>query len=136
MQYFLYKQDIIRIAALGIPYYSFSISWTRVVPFGQPGSPINQQALDHYDDVINFAIANGVTPICTITHADNPVSVPFDADNFVDAFLYYSKVVLTRYSDRVPYWVTIVSLALRSPSSDANPSRTSQTSILRPMLVI
>lgn len=49
MNYYLYKQDIARLAALGIPYYSFSISWTRIVPFGEAGSPINQAGLDHYE---------------------------------------------------------------------------------------
>jgi uncharacterized Rmd1/YagE family protein len=33
MSYYLYKQDIARLAAIGIPYFSFSISWTRIVPF-------------------------------------------------------------------------------------------------------
>jgi hypothetical protein len=38
--YYLYKQDIARIAALGINAYSFSISWSRIMPFGR--GPVNQ----------------------------------------------------------------------------------------------
>ncbi|KAK5019763.1 hypothetical protein LTR39_000161 [Cryomyces antarcticus] len=86
MQYLLYKQDIARIAALGIPYYSFTISWTRIVPFGEVGSPINQPGLDHYED---------------------PLHLQFNSTSFPDAFLYYAKQVMTRFSDRVPYWVTL-----------------------------
>lgn len=52
MNYYLYKQDIARLAAIGIPFYSFSISWSRVVPFGTAGSPVNKQAIAHYEDVI------------------------------------------------------------------------------------
>jgi hypothetical protein len=47
--YYLYKQDIERLAAIGVKYYSFSIPWTRILPFAVPGSPVNQQAIDHYE---------------------------------------------------------------------------------------
>lgn len=107
MFYYLYKQDIERLAAIGIPYIEFSIPWTRVVPFGVAGSPVNTQALDHYDDLINTAIANGMTPIVTILHYDLPLSVPYSAPDFSDQYLYYAKQIVTRYGDRVPYWVTV-----------------------------
>lgn len=106
MNYFLYKQDIARLAAIGIPYYSFSIAWSRVVPFGLAGTPINTQALKHYDDLINTCLEYGVTPVVTLNHVDSPTSVDFDAESLVDHFLYYAKEVMTRYSDRVPIWVT------------------------------
>lgn len=53
LNYFMYKQDIARLAAAGVPHYAFSISWSRIMPFGVPGSPINQEGIDHYDDLIN-----------------------------------------------------------------------------------
>lgn len=106
MHYFLYKQDIARLAAIGIPYYSFSISWSRIVPFGVAGSPINRQGLDHYDDLINTCLEYGITPIVTLNHADMPTSVSQDIDSLPSHFLYYAKVAMTHYADRVPYWVT------------------------------
>ncbi|RFU27519.1 hypothetical protein B7463_g8830, partial [Scytalidium lignicola] len=113
MHYFLYKHDIARLAAIGIPYYSFAISWPRIVPFGVPGSPINQLGLDHNDDVIETCLSYGITPIVTLTHADIPLVLGSSADlgysneKFVDSFLYYAKIVLAQYADRVLYWVTI-----------------------------
>lgn len=107
MNYWLYKQDIARLAAIGIPYYSFSISWTRVVPFGEAGSPINQPALDHYEDLINTCIEYGVAPIVTLTHNDPALNLSYTDPRFADAFLYYAKEVMTRYSDRVSHWVTM-----------------------------
>ena len=65
-QYYLYKQDIARIAAIGIKTYSFSISWSRVLPFGK--GRVNEQALAHYDDVINTCIEYGVQPVVTLFH--------------------------------------------------------------------
>lgn len=107
MNYFLYKQDIARLAAIGIPYYSFSISWTRIVPFGIVGSPINLPGLDHYDDVINTCLEYGVAPIVTLQHVDPPLYISMGSAEYPDAFLYYAKQVMTRYGDRVKYWVTL-----------------------------
>lgn len=75
MNYWLYKQDIARLAAIGIPYYSFSISWTRIVPFGEVGSPINTEGLQHYDDLINTCIEYGIQPIVTLSHDDAPLNL-------------------------------------------------------------
>ncbi|XRM47531.1 hypothetical protein ABZX51_010502 [Aspergillus tubingensis] len=104
--YYMYKQDIARLAAIGIPYLSFSISWSRIVPFGVAGSPINTEGLQHYDDVINTCLEYGITPIVTLNHADFPTAQATDYSTLTDNFLYYAKQVMTRYADRVPYWVT------------------------------
>lgn len=107
MNYWLYKQDIARLAAIGIPYYSFSISWTRIVPFGEVGSPINEPGLEHYDDLINTCIEYGIKPIVTLSHDDAPLNLTYLDSRFPDAFLYYAKVAMARYSDRVSHWVTL-----------------------------
>jgi beta-glucosidase/6-phospho-beta-glucosidase/beta-galactosidase len=122
MNYFLYKQDIARLAALGIPYYSFSISWSRVMPFGVAGSPINTQALDHYEDVIKTCYEYGIIPMATLLHADNPSGIFDDLESFPDHFLYYAKQVMTRFADRIPIWITInePNFAVPYYSSDYN----------------
>ena len=68
-----YDADIARIAALGVPAYSFSISWSRIMPFGR--GPINEEGLAHYDDVINTCLEYGVEPIVTLYHWDLPLYV-------------------------------------------------------------
>ena len=106
MNYLLYKQDFARLAAMGVPYYSFSIAWPRVVPFGVADSPVNTQALEHYEDLINTCLEYGITPIVTLSHFDLPSSVNPDDPDFVTHYMYYAKQVMIRYGDRVPYWVT------------------------------
>jgi beta-glucosidase/6-phospho-beta-glucosidase/beta-galactosidase len=101
MFYYLYKQDIEGLAAVGIPYLCFSIAWSRVVPFGLEGSPINTQALEHYDNLINTALENGIKPIVTVLHYDFPTSVSYEKANFTDHYMYYAKQIMTRYGDRV-----------------------------------
>ena len=105
MNYYLYKQDISRLAAIGVPYYSFSISWSRIVPFGVANSPVNTQGLDHYDDLIKTCLQYGIKPIVTLVHADAPTTVSLDKD-FTADYLYYAKHVMARYAEHVPYWVT------------------------------
>ena len=106
LQYFLYKEDIARIAAIGIPYYSFTISWTRIIPFGDAGSPINQPGLDHYEDVIKTCLDYGVQPVITLVHADLPLHLRVGSSGFPKAFLYFAQQVMTRFADRVPIWIT------------------------------
>lgn len=121
--YYLYKQDIVRLAAMGVKHYSFLIAWSRILPFAVPGSPVNQQGIDHYDDLINTCLQYGITPMATLTHFDTPLQfnggknilhMPdypllsyggYANASFNDAFINYGKIVLAHYADRVPIWV-------------------------------
>lgn len=71
--YYYYKQDIERVAAMGVKYFSFSIAWTRILPFALPGTPVNSQAIQHYDDVINYILEKGMVPEVTLLHFDSPL---------------------------------------------------------------
>ena len=71
--YYYYKQDIQRLAAMGVEYYSFTIPWTRILPFALPGTPINQQAIDHYNDLIDTILDAGMKPVVTMLHFDSPL---------------------------------------------------------------
>ncbi|CAI7655101.1 hypothetical protein PCG10_000514 [Penicillium crustosum] len=121
--YFLYKQDIQRLAAMGVEYYSFTIPWTRILPFALPGTPVNQQAIDHYNDLIDTVLDAGMTPVVTMLHFDSPLmfvasdnitkqpdigynNAGYQNETFVDAFVNYGKILLSHYADRVPIWVT------------------------------
>ncbi|KAF3909291.1 Lactase [Dactylellina cionopaga] len=123
--YFLYKQDIERLASLGVKYYSFSVAWSRILPFALPGTPVNKAGIDHYDDLINFVLSKGMIPTVTMLHFDSPLQFfaanvsakwndvligytngGYQNSTFEDAFVHYGKILLTHYSDRVPIWFT------------------------------
>jgi beta-glucosidase/6-phospho-beta-glucosidase/beta-galactosidase len=125
--YYLYKQDIERLASMGVKYYSFSIPWSRILPFAIEGSPINRQGLQHYDDIINFVISKGMLPTITMTHTDTPLQFypnytaitgkgigyvdggfqsSYMNQSYEDAFVHYGKVLMTHFADRVPVWFT------------------------------
>jgi beta-glucosidase/6-phospho-beta-glucosidase/beta-galactosidase len=130
--YYLYKQDIERLASIGVQYYSFSIPWSRIMPFTFEGTPVNKQALDHYDDLINFVVEKGMQPLVTLIHFDTPMNFLPDPSNigpilrgfpgaydnatFEDAFVHYGKVVMTHYADRVPVWFTYNEPFIPSPN--------------------
>lgn len=78
--YYLYKQDIERLAAMGVEYYSFTIPWTRILPFALPGTPVNQEAINHYNDVIDTVLAAGMQPVITMLHFDSPLMFVNQAD--------------------------------------------------------
>ncbi|KAJ7251123.1 glycoside hydrolase family 1 protein [Mycena haematopus] len=111
LQYFLYKEDVVRVAALGVNAHSFSISWARIFPFGTADSPVNQEAIDHYSDLINYHIQNGVAPVATLFHWDTPLALSayyggFTSPKVVDDFIHYAKTVFAAYNGRVKTWYT------------------------------
>ncbi|KAF2084589.1 glycoside hydrolase family 1 protein [Saccharata proteae CBS 121410] len=108
--YYLYKQDFARLKALGIPYYSLSISWSRIFPFGK--GPVNAEAVAHYDDVFLELRKNGITPVVTIMHWDTPLALfneygAWTDEQIVDDYFNYAKFLIERYDEYVPIWITI-----------------------------
>ncbi|THG93804.1 hypothetical protein EW145_g8275, partial [Phellinidium pouzarii] len=120
LQYFLYKNDTARTAALGVNAHSFSspylifgksISWARIFPFGTKDSPINQAGLDHYSDLIDFSLSVGVEPVVTLFHWDIPIALTayyggFLSPNIVDDYVNYATTVFKAYNGRVQRWYT------------------------------
>ncbi|KAI9705215.1 MAG: hypothetical protein M1820_005362 [Bogoriella megaspora] len=110
--YYLYKQDIARIAALGVPYYSFSLSWSRILPFGR--GEVNEQALRHYDDVIATCLEYNVKPLITLYHWDLPLWLQNlyggwldeSYENIVDDFVNYANIVFSRWGNQIEHWFT------------------------------
>ncbi|KAF7324651.1 Glycoside hydrolase family 1 protein [Mycena kentingensis (nom. inval.)] len=111
LQYYLYKEDVVRVAALGVNAHSFSISWARIFPFGTKDSPVNQAGIKHYSDVIDYHIAHGVEPVVTLYHWDTPLALAayyggFTSPEIVDDFIHYAKTVFKAYNGRVKTWYT------------------------------
>lgn len=102
--------DIARLAAIGINTYSFSISWSRIYPFGS--GPINQAGIDHYNDVINTCIEYNITPVATLYHWDTPLLLQekyggWLSEDIVADFTAYAKTSYEAFGDRVKTWFTV-----------------------------
>ncbi|KAJ8582927.1 glycoside hydrolase [Rhizopogon salebrosus TDB-379] len=99
LQYYLYKEDAARAAAIGITAHSFSISWARVYPFGVAGP------------FIDYHLSVGVDPVVTLFHSDTPLALVayyggFTSPQIVDDFVNYAKTVFQSFNGRVRTWVT------------------------------
>lgn len=95
--YFLYKQDIERLAAMGVEYYSFTIPWSRILPFVLPGTPVNKQAIDHYNDLIDTVLDAGMKPIVTMLHFDSPLMfVANDNISMCPSTIVYLNILLNK----------------------------------------
>jgi beta-glucosidase/6-phospho-beta-glucosidase/beta-galactosidase len=108
--YYLYKQDILRLEALGVPYYSLTISWSRVFPFGN-GS-VNQDGLQHYIDLVDYMLEHNITPIVTLYHWDLPQTLQnwyggFLDERIIEDFAEYARVVFKALAPNVKIWITM-----------------------------
>lgn len=95
---------------MGINTYSFSISWSRIYPFGS--GPINQEGIDHYNDVINTCLEYNITPVATLYHWDTPLFLQekyggWLSEDIVADFVAYANTSFNAFGDRVKMWFTV-----------------------------
>eukprot|EP00897_Mesotaenium_endlicherianum_P003145 jgi/Mesen1/2859/ME000174S02110 len=108
--YYNYKDDIRLMQAMGVQYYRFSISWTRILPFGK--GEVNQLGVDHYSSLIDALLAAGIQPVITLYHWDLPQALETQYGGWlsrlaIDDFLEYADVCFRAFGDRVQKWITI-----------------------------
>ncbi len=104
----LYREDLKCAAAdLGINSYRFSLAWSRIEP--EPGV-FDEDAIQHYSDVIDACLEVGIQPMVTLHHFSHPLWFEemgsFEKEENIEFFLRFAEKVFTAYSDRVQYWCT------------------------------
>lgn len=101
-------QDVALFKELGMPCYSYTISWTRVLPNGR--SPVNAKGLDFYDRLTDELLASGIQPKATLYHWDFPQTLQelggWTNRDSADWFAEYAQVVFAKLADRVKFWAT------------------------------
>ncbi len=102
------KDDIKLMKDLGVNSYRFSLAWNKIEP--EKGK-INEDALKHYDDLIDDLKANNIEPMITLHHFTHPLWFEqlgaFEKEENIKHFVEFSKLVFARYNDRVKHWVTL-----------------------------
>lgn len=62
--------------------------------------------------MINTLLANGITPLVTLYHWDEPYSLIkkygglLDTDKFTADYIYFARTAFKHFGDRIKYWVT------------------------------
>jgi len=64
-----WKEDIALLAQYGVKAYRFSLSWSRIIPLGGRGDPINPKGIEFYNNLINELLKNGIIPFVV---SENP----------------------------------------------------------------
>lgn len=106
-QWELYEKDIQLMKELGVNSYRFSLAWSKIQP---TKDTFNDDALKHYDDVIDALLENDIEPMITLHHFTHPHWFEeigaFEKEENIKYFVEFSKKVFARYKDRVTYWCT------------------------------
>ena len=103
----LWESDLDLVAGMGLNAYRFSVEWARVEP---AEGEFSDEALAHYEALIDGCLARGLAPIVTFNHFTSPHW--FAARGaWLDAeapalFARYAGVVMDRFGDRIELAVT------------------------------
>lgn len=104
--YECYKDDLNLLKELGVNAYRFSLEWSRI----QPAEHIwNEDAIVHYQEIIDILNENNITPMLTIHHFTHPLwfikKYPWHEDSSIEKFLEYVKKIVSAING-VKYWIT------------------------------
>ncbi|KAJ0483851.1 putative 3-alpha-(S)-strictosidine beta-glucosidase [Helianthus annuus] len=106
------KEDVQLLKKMGVKYYRFSISWSRILPGGKVSMGKNLEGINYYNKLIDELKANDVEPFVTLYHWDLPNALEeeymgFLSSKIVDDFVNYAEICFWEFGDRVKNWVTI-----------------------------
>ena len=108
--YHHYKEDIKLFGEMGMRLFRMSIAWPRIYPNADEETP-NQEGLDFYRSVFEECKKNGIEPLVTISHYDDPLAIDLKYGSWtnrkvIDFYEKYARTLFTEYKGLVKYWLT------------------------------
>ncbi|XP_076923961.1 beta-glucosidase 24-like [Bidens hawaiensis] len=106
------KANVQLLKKMGVKYFRFSLSWSRILPGGKVSMGKNLEGIDYYNRLIDELKANDIEPFVTIFHWDLPNALEeeymgFLSSKIIDDFLNYAEICFWEFGDRVKNWVTL-----------------------------
>ncbi len=104
--YNVYKKDLDLLKDLGVNAYRFSLEWSRI----QPKENIwNDQAVAHYQEIIDILNESDIEPMVTIHHFTHPLwfikKYSWHDEASIDRFMKFIERLLSTIKG-VRYWIT------------------------------
>ncbi|MHB8261493.1 MAG: GH1 family beta-glucosidase [Bacteroidia bacterium] len=107
--YYHYEDDLKLMHSLGIRNFRFSISWSRILPYGH--GIVNLKGIDFYNRLINYCLELGITPWITLYHWDLPLELEkkggWTNRDIVGWFSEYAALCAKHFGDRVKNWMIL-----------------------------
>lgn len=108
--YHRYEEDIALLAEMGFRTLRISIAWSRIFPRGDEETP-NEAGLRYYDRLFDTCLKYGIKPLVTLSHYEMPLYLAKYYNGWLSSetiafFKRYAKTVMTRYKEKVRYWLT------------------------------
>jgi len=102
-----YVEDARLLRELGVDAYRFSLAWPRLQAEGR--GALNRNGLAFYDQLLDALLADGISPMVTLSHWDTPARLRGGWLNRDTAgrFGDYAHAVGEALGDRVDAWVTL-----------------------------
>ncbi|XP_044746723.1 myrosinase 1-like [Coccinella septempunctata] len=102
--------DIAMLKHLGVDFYRFSISWTRILPTGRVNEGVNLDGVNYYRSLLMKLKKENIDAMVTIFHFDLPVGLQSE-NMFVNGslnslFVDYARLAFLLFGNEVKYWVT------------------------------
>lgn len=103
------SSDLDNLQWLGVDFYRFSLSWSRLLPTGY-ANKINPDGVRYYNELINGLLQRNITPFVTLYHWDLPQSLQevggWPNEELVNYFEDYARIAFSLFGDRVKDWAT------------------------------
>lgn len=101
-----YKDDIQLMKQSSMNMYRFSIEWAKIEP---EENLFDEDALQHYVDVVDELLAHDIVPMITLFHHTYPLwfarKSGFEYDYNSYAFMEFCLKVFNRLHEKVRYWI-------------------------------
>ena len=114
-----YKEDIDLMSEAGYNAYRFSIEWARIEP---NEGEFNEEAMNHYLDVIRYCKAKNLEPFVTLHHFSSPkwliTKGGWNNRSVIENFKKYVEYVVDKIQDEVVFITTINEANIRLQLAD------------------
>ncbi len=101
----LFRDDVKLLAQLGHQVYRLSIEWSRIEPVE---GKWNQEALDHYKELLSLLRGNGIKPMVTLHHFTHPQwfeeKGEFNKEENLPFFYRFVEHIVPQIKDYVYSW--------------------------------